>query len=410
MLIHWIWLSTRQSLSDRQKCAVLEAFGDPEDAYFADQGAYDRIEGISQAGREALADKSLLEAEQILQKCTDQQIRLCTFHDAAYPKRLKHIDDPPLVLYCKGYLPDMDAAPVIAAVGTRKSSAYGNTVAQRMGYQIARCGGILVSGIAEGIDGMAMRGALLAGGTVVGVLGSGVDVVYPKVNRHLFADTERSGCLISEFPPETPPYKWNFPKRNRIISGLSNGVVVIEAPERSGSLITARQAADQGRDVFAVPGNVDMPTFDGSNALLRDGAIHVRNGWDVLSEYEAAYPGKVHPFDPGAGQITFSGSEKSMPKVAQKALSPAKKRSVDRKKDNKPIDNGEKPPYSDVKDILPTLTDEQRSIVELLTSERLVDDIIAESGLPAGKVSAILTVLEIKGIIRRLPGKRITLK
>lgn len=409
MLIHWIWLSTRPSLSDRLKCAILEAFGDPEDAYFADTEAFARIEDLSPAGREALADKNLAEAGEILRKCTDQQIRLCTIHDAAYPKRLKHIADPPLVLYCKGYLPDMDAAPVIAAVGTRKSSAYGNTVAQRMGYQIARCGGILVSGMAEGIDGMAMRGALLAGGTVVGVLGCGVDVVYPKINRSLFADTQRSGCLISEFPPETPPYKWNFPRRNRIISGLSNGVVVIEAPEKSGSLITARQAADQGRDVFAVPGNVDMPSFEGSNALLRDGAIHVRNGWDVLSEYEAAYPGKVHAFESDPASLRVRESEKPMPKVAQKPRSSEKKRSSDRKKDKITIDNGEKPPYSDVKDILPTLPDEQRSIVELLTSERLVDDIIAESGLPAGKVSAILTMLEIRGIIRRLPGKRISL-
>lgn len=406
MLVHWIWLATRPGVSDRQKRAVLEACGDAEDVYFADEAGYASVENLSAEAVAALSDKDLSGAEKILSRCTDKQIGICTFHDHRYPKRLKHIPDPPVVLYYKGELPDMDAAPAIAVVGTRKSSLYGNNVARRMGYQIAACGGIVVSGMAEGIDGMAMQGALLAGGPVIGVLGNGVDVVYPKSNKHLFADMERHGCLISEFPPETPPHRWNFPRRNRIMSGISNGTVVVEAPEKSGSLITARDALEQGRDVFVVPGNVDMPGFDGSNALLRDGAIPVRNGWDVLSEYAALYP---HTVKARAEEPDVEPA-KDLPKVAQNPVIPSKKTPSPRQKQKNPIDNGPQQPYSDLKAILPTLSDTQRAIVELLTEPRLVDDIIAETGISTAKISMELTLLQVKGIIKRLPGNRICLK
>ena len=410
MLIHWIWLATRPNMNDRQKKLVLDAFGDPEDAFCEGEAAYLQVEGLHKEALDALADKNLTESHKILRKCVDKDISVCTYHDKMYPSKLKHIVDPPLVLYYKGQIPEMENAPVIAAVGTRRASAYGMNVSRRMGYQIVACGGILVSGVAVGIDGMAMQGALLAGGRVVGVLGCGVDVVYPKSNSRLFADLERNGCLISEFPPETAPYRWNFPKRNRIISGLSNGVVVIEAPEGSGSLITAKQALEQGRDIFCVPGNVDMPTFAGSNALMRDGAIPVRDGWDVVSEYASIYPDAIHPMETATIIQNISDDEEIVPKVAEKPRYPEKKRTIDKKKDKTPIDNGSKQPYSDVKDKLSKLPDTERQIAELLTCERLVDDLIAETGLPAAKVGAALTMLEIKGIIKRLPGKRISLK
>lgn len=410
MLIHWIWLAMRPALSDRQKKTVLDAFSDAEDVYCATQIQYQQVGGITHDGVCSLMDKSLADAEKILRQCMDKQIKLCVFSDEDYPQRLKHIVDPPLVLYYKGNLPATESLPVIAVVGTRGASAYGLQVARRLGYQIAACGGAVVSGVAKGNDAMAMEGALLAGGTVIGVLGCGVDVVYPAVNRNLYADIIRNGCLISEFPPKTPPYKWNFPKRNRILSGMSNGTVVIEAPEGSGALITARQALEQGRDVFAVPGNVDMPSFVGNNALLREGAITARNGWDVIGEYERLYPETIHKMDAQLPDEALQNREQMSLKVAQKAVLPRKKPKCDRKKEKKPIDKEENPPYSDVKGILPTLPYTQQQIVQLLTEERLVDEIIEQTGLPAAKVSAALTVLEIKGIIRRLPGKRIRIK
>lgn len=409
MLIHWIWLATRPDLNERQKIAVLDSFHDPEEIFYAEKASFAHVEGMTQAGAEALADKDMTRAREILNDCMEKGISICTFHDGAYPARLRNIADPPLVLYYKGNLTGLDSSPVVGVVGTRKASAYGLNTSKKMGYQIAKCGGILVSGLAEGNDGSAMAGALTAGGKVIGVLGCGVDVVYPAMHRSLYRDTEKNGCLISEFPPKTPPYKWNFPKRNRIISGLSNGILVVEAPYKSGSLITARDAADQGRDVFVVPGNIDVPTFHGSNALLRDGAIAVSCGWDVVSEYASLYPDKIRRET--GDSVFLSTSEKVLPKVAQKPDTPTKKSLFDRKKEKKPIDNGHKKSYSDQQDILKSLSPEEQELLKpLQKGEALVDDLITASGMPAGKVLSMLTMLQIRGVVELLPGKRVTLK
>ena len=419
MLIHWIWLATRPGLNERLKVAMLECFGDPEDAFYTGSDSYKNVEGMTQEAARALEDKELSQAQKILEECADKDIHILTMRDAAYPARLKNISDPPLVLYYKGRLPDFDGQPLIGVVGTRKASSYGITVAKRMGYSIAKCGGVVVSGIASGIDGVAMAGAMSAGGTVIGVLGCGADVVYPMSNRALFADTVRCGCLLSEFPPGTPPYKWNFPKRNRIISGLSCGVLVVEAPKGSGALITARQAADQGRDVFVVPGNIGVDTCEGSNALLRDGATLVQSGWDVLSEYEALFPGKVHKNGGSGKQNAYPDElrrmnaelEKKPLKVAQKPSLLEKIKSAKESKEKKVIDNGEKPPYSDVEKSLPQLTDEEKLVVEQLRQgPKLRDGVIADSALPAARVGAILTMLEIKGVLVRQPGNMLELK
>ena len=414
MIVHWIWLATRSSISDRLKAELVCHFQDPEAIFYADADSYRQIEGLSPEGIAALLDKDLRPAEKILDDCDRACLRILTYNDAAYPNRLKNISDPPMVFYYKGRLPDFDALPLIGVVGTRSASPYGLTVAKRMGYQISRCGGVVVSGMAYGIDGMAMRGALTAGGTVVGVLGCGADIVYPVSNRPLFGDLEKYGCILSEFPPGTPPAAWNFPKRNRIISGLSCGVLVVEAPEKSGALITARQAADQGRDVFVVPGNIDVPTFVGSNRLLRDGAIAVSHGWDILSEYESQFPDKIRK-DLGQNQLTVSAEELSRnaeqaAKVAQKPQKPAKTKSQKQETEKKDVDKAASSSYSDVNDILPKLLPEEQAIVSAIgNGERLVDDVIAETELPVGKVLATLTLLEVKGVVKRLPGKRVSL-
>ena len=421
MLLHWIWLAHRPGLSDRGRAALLQRFQDPEDIFYADRKTLAEVEGLSGTGLEALGDKSLDEAQSILKICRDKKLGILTFQDAAYPRRLRNISDPPAVLYYKGQIPDLESCPAIAVVGTRKASAYGLTTAKRMGYQIARCGGIVVSGMAYGIDGMATAGALTAGSPAVGVLGCGVDVVYPMSNRSLFRDMEEYGWLVSEFPPGHPPSRWTFPKRNRIISGMCNGVLVIEAPEKSGSLITARQAAEQGRDVFAVPGNIDLPSFQGSNQLLRDGAIMVSSGWDVVSEYEGLYPNSVRKELGQCRQtacpeeVQFAAdSGKQYEKVAQDIQKPKQIRNLKKKLDKidkKDIDNTASRPYSVVDTDSIPLSDEERSVIQILEQgERLVDDVIAQTGLPAGKLLSLLTMLELKGVVRRLPGKRITLQ
>ena len=419
MLLHWIWLAHRPSVTDRMKVELLQHFSDPEDVFYADSDAFRYVEGLTQEAREALADKDLGQAKKILAICQNRNLHLLTYRDAAYPLRLKNISDPPILLYYKGTLPDLDGSPVIGIVGTRKASAYGLQTAKRLGYQIGRCGGTVVSGMALGIDSMAMAGAMAADQSVVGVLGCGVDVVYPTSNRSLFADVERYGCILSEFAPGTPPVKWNFPKRNRIISGLSCGVLVVEAPEKSGALITARQAADQGRDVFVVPGNIDVPSCTGSNRLLRDGALAVSSGWDVLSEYEALYPDKIHKDTTASLQTAYSDEvrraaeeeEKTPAKVAQDPRIPEKKENLKQELKKKSIDKEPSSPYIDLNDILPKLSEEEKAFVlTLQNGEKLVDEVIAETGMTTGKVLALMTMLELKGVIRRLPGKRVTLK
>lgn len=415
MLIHWIWFSIRPNLSDRARAEILQHFHDAEDVYFADLQGLSVVEGLSEDALASLTDKNLAQAEEILRQCAGKGIHILTYRDAAYPMRLKAIADPPVVLYYKGRLPQMDALPLIAVVGTRDASAYGLTIAKRMGSQIAACGGIVVSGMASGVDGMAMRGALTADMPVVGVLGSGADVIYPRSNRSLYADVERNGCLLTEFPPGTPPAKWNFPRRNRIISGISCGVLVVEAPEKSGALITARQAADQGRDVFVVPGNIDVATCKGSNALLRDGGIPVSSGWDVVGEYAGLFPDKIQNRSHPSRQEVYPEElaqlqeerEKIPPKVAQSRKIPEKRRSGKKKE----IDNGGEPPYIDAEAPLPPLSQREENIVALVRGGcTLVDDILAQAGEPAGVVLAALTMLEVKGVITRLPGKHIALK
>ena len=369
MLIYWIWLATRQGMTAWEKQVVLSHFGNPEDCYFAEN--YQDIEELSKAALESLQDKDIREAETILSDCAKKKIHILTWQDARFPAALKNISDPPMILYYRGILPEFNTSPLIGVVGTRKASAYGLKLAETISRQIARCGGIVVSGMAEGIDAMATRGALSEEYPVVGVLGCGVDVVYPRCNRELFLKMERCGCLISEYPPETPPSKWNFPKRNRIISGLSCGVLVVEAPMKSGALITARQALDQGRDVFVTPGNVGIASCEGSNHLLREGAILATSGWDILSEYVHRYPDKIR-------ETAVSANKKS-------------------------IDIPKAEPYID-QEINAADSAEGAILALLEEGEQLIDTIIAKTGLSSGAVLAALTLMEVTGAVVTRPG------
>jgi DNA processing protein len=239
-------------------------------------------------------------------------------------------------------------------------------------------------------------------------------VVYPASNRWLYADAEKYGCLLTEFPPGTPPIGRNFPRRNRIISGLGCGVLVVEAPEKSGALITARLAADQGRDVFVVPANIDVDSARGSNALLRDGAIPVSSGWDILSEYTGQFPGKIRRGRTGAS-LTASEAELSRErevpqKVAQEPVKSAKTKAEKEPVRKKVIDKAEKSAYIDLKKTPIALSADEQTIVDALTDgQKLVDDVIAQSGRAPGVILASLTLLEVKGIVRRLPGRFIEL-
>ena len=398
MLIHWIWYTMLPQVTLRQKLAILERFSDPEEIFHTEY-----FPDLPPKVAQVLEDKNLTDAYRVVRTCSEKHVNILTLKDLAYPNKLKNIADPPLVLYYRGVLPDFEGQPVIAVVGTRKASVYGMNNARKMSAQIAACGGIVVSGGADGIDTMALQGALESGQQTVAVLGCGVDVVYPKGNRQLFQKIEENGCLLSEYVPGTEPKPWNFPERNRILSGLADGVLVVEAPEKSGALITARNAYDQGRDVFAVPGNIDVATFVGGNALLQDCASAVVSGWDVIKRYQSQYPGAVKRNE-NIQQIERNHADLM---VAQDRKIPVQEYTGDKKD----IDNSKPNAYIDLEKILSSLDDEERKIYSCLDSlPQPVDAVIARLGMPAGKVLSALTRLALKGVVVNHPGRLVSAK
>lgn len=401
MLEHWIWFAELK-IPYKLKKLLLEYCGSPEALYEENPMYLPEVEDLDLEKRKILRQKDLSAVNQILSDCDELGIWVLSLGDEAYPLRLKNIPDPPFVLYGKGELPEMDDRAVISIVGTRKASPYGLEVSRRLGYQIGCCGGIVVSGMALGIDGSAMEGALLSGTEVIGVLGCGPDVIYPRRNQSVYDGICRHGCILSEYPPKTQPAPWNFPQRNRIISGLSCGVVLVESPEHSGSLITAERGRDQGRDIFAVPGNVDMAGFVGSNRMLREGAIPVACGWDVLSEYESVYPDTV-----------ICKPQTQPPAPVPEVKKPAREPAIKPKKkaaDKIIIDKQKPSPYIDPAGQLPKLNQTEQVIVDILRDGPcLVEELVVKSGIPAGKILGTLTMLEIKKVMKRLPGKRVAL-
>lgn len=406
MLLYWVWLAGLKELSLADKHRLLAHFHDPEELYHTSQKALRGL-GFSEKLCNALEDKNLQEAERILKNCTRKGIGVLPVADDAYPVRLGNTPDAPIVLYYKGVLPDWEAAPFIGVVGTRKSSAYGLQVARQMGSQIACCGGFVVSGGASGVDSAAMQGALDMGCPVVGVLGCGVDVVYPRHNRRLFEAVSNNGCLLSEYAPGEEGLPWHFPARNRIISGISNGVLVVEAPQKSGALITARYALEQGRDVFVVPGNINTATCAGSNKLLQEGAIPVFSGWDVLSGYEFLYPGKLQKGE----SMPIYREEVAPAKVAEKTVFPTKSKDKGETARKKSVDNGSISTYIELEKSCPALnSDEQAVLAQLSRQPQEPAELIAKLDMPSGKVLSALTMLTVKGLVYKHPGGRVSLK
>ena len=397
MLVYWVWFAQLSGISLAQKLTLLQHFHDPEEIYHL---LPDALAQCPEQVQSALAEKDLSQAQEILSLCIQKGIGIITLRDDSYPTKLRNTYDPPLILYFKGKLPDWEAVPVIGVVGTRKASAYGLTTAQRFGSEIAGCGALVVSGGAGGIDTRAMEGALEGDYPVVGVLGCGVDVVYPAGNKQLFERVCRQGCLISEYPPKTTAAPWHFPHRNRIISGMSDGLLVVEAPEQSGALITARHALEQGRDVFVVPGNIDVASCAGSNALLQERATAALSGWNVVQTYEDRYPGKVHK-----NRIS------PVVKVAQTLEIPSQMTVAHSVADKKAIDKEEKSTYTSLGGMDPSLSEEEQTVLDNVPAEPMfIDELIAASTLPAGKVKSILTKLALKKKILQHPGGRVSRK
>lgn len=386
MLKYWIWLAELPELTNQARLALLRHFGTPENAFYADAGEILLTDGITRAQAEALDNKSLAAAERILEDCRRLGLRILTLQDAEYPNRLRNIYDPPFLLYVRGHLPPVDEEAVIAVVGTRTCTPYGEACGEKLGYGLARGGAVVVSGLARGVDAAAARGALRAGGVPIGVVGGGVDVVYPPEHRYLYEDVAAAGALLSEYPPGSEPDKTHFPVRNRIMSGLAVGTVVVEAPLRSGALITANTALEQGRDLFAVPGPIDAPDSAGCNRILRDGGYIVTEARDVLEHYAERFPDKLRLEGAREEPVTLGYRARRERAEAPKAVPPSLSISGS------------------------GLTDDQIALLRALsdTEPRLADDLIEETGIPARRVLSALTLLELDGHVAQHTGKRYT--
>lgn len=352
-----VLLSMVEGLGPKWLATLTKAFGTPQEVWHAPEA---EIKAIPRIPRKVVADlihkRDTLVPEQVLAKLQQAGIEFIFGDEQVYPPLLKEIFDPPKVLYIKGN-PALLQLPMVAIVGARKASPYGLTVAEKLGRELAEAGICVVSGMARGIDTAAHKGALSVNGPTMAVLGCGVDVVYPAENRRLMLEIAKRGLVISEFPPGTGPAAGNFPVRNRIISGLSKGVVIIEAAEKSGSLITADCALEQGRDVFAVPGQISNPLNKGAHKLIKQGAKLVEDVSDILDELG-----------------TYSNSfDYSLSRKLSK------------------ID----------------LTVEEKTLYNVISDEPVCSEtLIEQTGLEPALVISMLLVMELKGLIRQMPGER----
>lgn len=397
---YWVWLSTRPGVDSYTARLLLEAFGTPEAIWAAGRERLEETRLLQRGpGIESLMDKSLDGVKRLMDTCYQKGINLLSPDDTLYPALLRSIPAPPVVLYTKGRMPYLDERLSAAIIGTRKATAYGIAVSEKLGRQFAQAGAVVVSGMARGCDAAANRGALRAGGITIGVLGCGVDICYPPEYRRLMDDIIATGAVVSEYPPGTPPYGSNFPPRNRIISGIAQALVVTEAGIPSGTYITTTHALEQGRMVFAVPGNIDAPNSLGTNRMIKEGAVPLTCAWDLLSEYQDLLPHKLDE------------KEFKRPCLPVKKPSPAEQ---DGKKKpfrfpfgkRKAPEQEEEETKAVTPKTLPEDLDEVQKGVMLavLYGANTMDAIILQSGRAAPEAMAAITRLEIRGLIEKSGG------
>ncbi|MGO9015155.1 MAG: DNA-processing protein DprA [Dissulfurispiraceae bacterium] len=342
---------------------LLSAFHTPEAVFDAGLSELSSVGKISESKAKRIKEfKAWDRIDREIKEAEQHNIRIITLFDKEYPEPLSHLDNAPAILYIKGDLAEDDRF-ALAMVGSRDMSDYGRKISADLSYELACAGLTIVSGMARGIDTVSHSGALKAGGRSIAVLGCGLDVCYPAENKELMTALSRSGCVMSEFPLGTPPLRENFPRRNRLISGLSLGVLVVEATARSGSLITARFALEQGKEIFAVPGNITSGNARGTNSLIKMGAKPVQSAEDIIED--------------------LSPQIKGMLKVKDFSVPPSARLEIN---------------------------DEEKAICNILGSDsKHIDHIVRELKIPAARLSGLLLGLEMKGIVRQTAGNNFSI-
>lgn len=392
---YWIWLSLCFSYGSGKPQQLVES-EDIVSIYENRETLCESIDYLTSRDGARLQKISLERAQLILERCDELGVRVVSIKDPEYPQKLRHVYGAPLVLYVQGDISYLNETPVITVVGTREASQYGKNVTGNLSYQLARAGVTIVSGCAVGIDEYAHRGALKAGGRTVGVLGCGHDIDYPAKNKKLKQEIlNRGGALIGELPPGTSVNGKYFPVRNRIMAGLADGVLVTEAPVKSGALITARLANDLDRDVFCVPPyNIFDENYLGVVSLLREGAKAVFDVTDILEEYTVRYEGRLDLERIANPAVTVSDGEPEL-KVASESVY-QRSQSTDAPREKQPAPE--------------ELTEKQKGLYEILTFEPIhADDLAREVGWEIYEVLAVLSELELLGLVTAHSGRRYSL-
>jgi DNA processing protein len=429
--LYWLWLAEKCGIASKQFGRIIEKYDDPFDVYRLSEDEIEQLEGINGALRAKLCEKDLESSYSILKYCKENRVDIISYGDSRYPARLKNIEDAPILLYCLGHFPDFNSALCIGIVGTRKMSEYGKQSAYKIGYELSSAGAIVVSGMALGVDGAAASGALSAGGRTVAVLGCGISVVYPKEHKKLMEEISRKGAVITEYPPTEAPHGHNFPKRNRIISGLCQGVLVVEGAAGSGALITARRAIDQGREVFALPGKIDESNSEGPNELIREGAYPALCSDDILRHYDFLYhdvidyskhtkakrkvargdaDAALRKYGVGSRVLKFANDPK--PQEPAQTQTPDEESFVleERHEDEQtPTEQASTEKRESMADnsaeLLAGLDETTRRVFESLPIDKAVSpDALAAAGIGVGDAITSLTMLELCGLVSSLPG------
>lgn len=420
--LYWLWLSERCGTASRDFGTLMRQYDHPFDVYCLDEEEIEHLTGIGERLKERLCDKNLDFAYQTRHTCEKMGADIVPYGSPLYPERLKKLEDPPVLLYVLGQLPQMNDRLCIGMVGTRKMSEYGRESAYKISYELAAAYGVIVSGMARGVDGVAACGALAAKGSTVAVLGCGLSIVYPREHKCLMQAIAEHGAVVTEYPPTERPYGANFPKRNRIISGLCQGVLVVEGAHGSGALITAEKALEQGRDVFALPGNINESGSDGPNDLIRNGALPVLSSEDILRHYDFLYHDKIdyrshnraqnHPYPEESALrdygVALSDTRKRVP-TAPKPSPVATKSPKEEAAEAAVVPPSEAPEVRD----LPSVSSEVwkildptcRRVWEAMPQGMAVStDALRIEGLSTPELMTALTLLEVSELCTSLPG------
>lgn len=381
-ILYWLWFTGLYGTASGRFLPLIERLGGIDKVY--NSKTYPNMGCYSEKNLEKLKNKSLAWAKKIFDVCQRKNITIITYKDNNYPQALKNIFVPPVVLYTRGEIPDWENILMISIVGTRKATDYGLRVASNLSKELAQKGVTLVSGVARGIDSKVIESAVNVGAHSIMISPCGLDINYPKINEDLRTKVVNTGLMMSEYPPGTQTKAWHFKDRNRLLAGLSMGTLVVEAPGKSGSLITARYALEENRDIFVVPGQIDDRNSTGINNLLRDGAKPVFTSDDILSEY-VHYKNNLKPV-----QNTVQGKADSSQRVFDKALDKQKESS---KKQEQSFDKITKDGAEG--EILKFLTENGESHIDIL---------LRELNFTANEFQTALFLLELGGTVKRLPG------